>query len=133
MPGLAAVLVLVLVLVLSLAALGCCSSGKVDEPSAPPTDYQGPAGAIENKVTTGSASLNDMQAVLVSVDGERPRSATTGTAPARGLHACLVGDQSVVSTLVGIAIADGIIDGLIRPWPNCCLRNAARCRRRWPL
>jgi hypothetical protein len=39
--------------VLSLAALGSCSSGKVNEPSAPPTkppiDYQGPAGAIENK------------------------------------------------------------------------------------
>jgi len=70
---------------------------------------------IEKAITTGPATLDNLRAVLVSVDGE--------TRIAHYRHGFTADDhghvfsvtKSVVSILIGIAIGDGLIAGLDEP------------------
>jgi CubicO group peptidase (beta-lactamase class C family) len=68
--------------------------------------------ANENKITSGSVALDNVRAVLISVDGEtkivhyRHRFTAEDTT-----HVWSV-TKTVVSTLIGIAISDGLIDSL---------------------
>jgi hypothetical protein len=63
-----------LVLAATLAILTSCSSYKRPESVASstkrPVDYQALEGSIENKIVSGSVALDQVRAVLVSVDGE---------------------------------------------------------------
>ncbi|HEX8509984.1 MAG TPA: serine hydrolase [Propionibacteriaceae bacterium] len=106
---------LMLVVVLSLAALTSCSRMEAPRPNKPSTDYQALQQAIENRITTGSAALDNVRSVLVSVDGEtRVSHYRHGFTAADTTHVRSV-TKSVVSTLVGIAASEGLIDSLDQP------------------
>ena len=103
-----------LVAVLSLAALISCSSGRVNDPSPTkaPVDYVALERAIEDRIANGSVSLDNIRAVLVNVDGQtKVEDYRHGASPESTTHVWSV-TKSVVSTLIGIAIADGIVGGL---------------------
>lgn len=86
-------------------------------PTAPatPVDYPAMESAIETSITSGPVALDNVRAVLVIVDGRTEvahyRHGFTGADHA---HVFSV-TKSVVSTLIGIAIADGLIAGLDQP------------------
>jgi CubicO group peptidase (beta-lactamase class C family) len=83
--------------------------------SKPPIDYVALEAEIEKAITTGPATLDNVRAVLVSVDGE--------TKIAHYRHGFTDGDhghvfsvtKSVVSILIGIAIGDGLIASIDQP------------------
>jgi CubicO group peptidase (beta-lactamase class C family) len=105
-----------IVLVVTLATMASCTSSASPEtpPSTAerPVDYRALNAAIENKITSGSVALDNVRAVLISVDGEtkivlyRHRFTAEDTT-----HVWSV-TKTVVSTLIGIAISDGLIDSL---------------------
>lgn len=105
---------LVLVLLLSLAALASCSTGRDRDPARSPTsvDYAALEQAIEDEIASSSISLDNVRAVLVSVDGQPKISHYRHGATAEDSTHVWSVTKSVVSTLVGIAIDDGIISGL---------------------
>ncbi len=112
-----------------VAAAGCSPSPATpplptSEPtpdSKPPTDYAALEAEIEKAITTGPATLDNVRAVLVSVDGE--------TKIAHYRHGFTAGDhghvfsvtKSMISILIGIAIGDGLIASIDQPG-----RRAAR-------
>ena len=101
-----------------VAAVGCSPSPAAPPPlltseptpaSKPLIDYVALEAEIEKAITTGPATLDNVRAVLVSVDGE-----TKVTHYRHGFteddhgHVFSV-TKSVISLLIGIAIADGLI------------------------
>ena len=106
-----------------VAAVGCSPSPApprlhTSEPtpaSDPPIDYVALEVEIEKAITTGPATLDNVRAVLVSVDGE--------TQIAHYRHGFTADDhrhvwsvtKSVISILIGIAIADGLIASIDQP------------------
>jgi CubicO group peptidase (beta-lactamase class C family) len=84
-------------------------------PRRPPIDYVALEAEIEQAVRAGPPSLEDLRAVLVSVDGETKiahyRHGFTKTDHA---HVFSV-TKSVLSILIGIAIAHGLIADLDQP------------------
>jgi CubicO group peptidase (beta-lactamase class C family) len=107
---------LIVVVVVTLATLASCSFANTAEhsPASPkaPIDYLALVAAIENKIVTGSVALDNVRAVLVSVDGETKISHYRhGFTAEDATHVWSI-TKSVVSTLIGIAISDGIIDSL---------------------
>jgi CubicO group peptidase (beta-lactamase class C family) len=107
-----------------VVAAAACSPSPAPPPSStseptpttrPSIDYVALEAEIERAITTGPATLDNIRAVLVSVDG--------GTRVAHYRHGFTENDhghvfsvtKSVVSTLIGIAIADGLIAGLDQP------------------
>jgi CubicO group peptidase (beta-lactamase class C family) len=106
---------LVLVVVLCLAALAGCSRGAGPGPTSPPVDYQALQQAVEQHISTGAVSLDNVRGVLVSVDGEtRVSHYRQDSTPADTTHVWSV-TKSVVSTLVGIALSEGLIGSLEQP------------------
>jgi CubicO group peptidase (beta-lactamase class C family) len=107
---------LIVVVVVTLATLASCSFAKTAEhsPASPkaPIDYLALEAAIENKIVTGSVALDNVRAVLVSVDGETKISHYRHGFTAEDTTHVWSITKSVVSTLIGIAISDGIIDSL---------------------
>ena len=107
---------LIVVVVVTLATLASCSFAKTAEhsPASPkaPIDYLALEAAIENKIVTGSVALDNVCAVLVSVDGETKISHYRHGFTAEDTTHVWSITKSVVSTLIGIAISDGIIDSL---------------------
>jgi CubicO group peptidase (beta-lactamase class C family) len=110
-------------ILLLVAAVGC-SSSPASPPSpaslrtsagAPPLDYGALEAEIEKAITTGPAALDNVRAVLVSVDGQ--------TKIAHYRHGFTADDhghvfsvtKSVISILIGIATADGLIAGIDQP------------------
>jgi hypothetical protein len=64
---------MIVVVVVTLATLASCSFAKAPEysPASPKAPiYLALEAAIENKIVTGSVALDNVRAVLVSVDGE---------------------------------------------------------------
>jgi CubicO group peptidase (beta-lactamase class C family) len=124
---------LLVTIIMLVAATGCSPSPApplvtTSEPTPagkPPTDYVALEAEIEKAITTGPATLDNVRAVLVSVDGE--------TKIAHYRHGFTDGDhghvfsvtKSVISILIGIAIGDGLIAS-----------RSAACgtgrRNRWP-
>lgn len=107
---------LLVLLVVTLAILTSCSPYNGPESVPPstkrPVDYQTLEGSIENKIVSGSVALDQVRAVLVSVDGEtKIAHYRHGFTAEDTTHVWSV-TKSVVSTLVGVAIADGIIENL---------------------
>ena len=99
-----------------VAVPGCSSSpSPTPVPSKPPTDYVALEAEIEKAITTGQATLDNVRAVLVSVDGETKiahyRHGFTGDDHG---HVWSV-TKSVISILIGIAIADGLIVSVDQP------------------
>ena len=107
-----------------VAAVGCSPSPAAPPPlstseptpaSKQPLDYVALEAEIEKAITTGPATLDNVRAVLVSVDGE--------TKIAHYRHGFTEDDhghvwsvtKSVVSILIGIAIADGLIASIDQP------------------
>jgi CubicO group peptidase (beta-lactamase class C family) len=75
-------------------------------------DYGALQQAIEDEITSRSASLDSIRAVLVSVDGRtRISHYRHGTTAEDTTHVWSV-TKSVVATLIGIAIDDGLVSGL---------------------
>jgi CubicO group peptidase (beta-lactamase class C family) len=107
---------LLLALVLLLAVFASCSSPAEHRPTPSSAkaavDYAAIETAIENKISSGSLGLSTIDAVLVSVDGERKIAHyRNGSNPEDALHVWSV-TKSVVSALIGIAIDEKIISGL---------------------
>jgi CubicO group peptidase (beta-lactamase class C family) len=115
-----------------VAALGCSPTATSPSPSSPPTtppsaatssmptggsapEYAALEAEIEKAISTGPATLDSVRAVLVNVDGETKiahyRHGFTGNDYG---HVFSV-TKSVLSILIGIAIADGLIDDIDRP------------------
>ena len=106
-----------------VAAVGCSFSptppprptSEVTSASKPPIDYVALEADIGKAINTGPARLDNVRAVLVSVDGE--------TKIAHYRHGFTEDDhghvfsvtKSVVSILIGIAIADGLIASIDQP------------------
>jgi CubicO group peptidase (beta-lactamase class C family) len=83
--------------------------------SKPPTDYAALESEIERAITTGPATLDNVRAVLVSVDGEtRIAHYRHGFTEKDYGHVFSV-TKSVLSILMGIAIADGLIPSIDQP------------------
>jgi CubicO group peptidase (beta-lactamase class C family) len=107
---------LVLLAILTLAILASCSSGSIPAPTPTPppatVDYAELEAAIEEEISTGSVSLDNVRAVLISVGGEtRLRHYRHDFTADDTTHVWSV-TKSVVATLVGIAISEGILDSL---------------------
>jgi len=111
-----------LVTALLMAVVGCSPSAAPSSPmsaSAPASkrgmDYVALEAEIEKAITTGPVTLDKVRAVLVSVDGE--------TKIAHYRHGFTEDDhghvfsvtKSVLSILIGIAIADGLIADIDEP------------------
>ena len=109
---------LVVTILVLVAAVACSPSPAPPLPTTEPTpaskpsiDYVALEAEIEKAISTGPAMLDNVRAVLVNVDGE--------TKIAHYRHGFTQDDhghvfsvtKSVVSILIGIAIADGLIAG----------------------
>ncbi len=115
-----------------VTALGCSPTATSPSPSSPPTtppsaatssmptggsapEYAALEAEIEKAISTGPATLDSVRAVLVSVDGETKiahyRHGFTGNDYG---HVFSV-TKSVLSILIGIALAEGLIDDIDRP------------------
>ena len=113
-----------LVTILMLVAVVGCSppagppQGPALEPmpaSERPIDYAALEVEIEKAITTGPATLDNVRAVLVSVDGEtRIAHYRHGFADSDYGHVFSV-TKSVLSILIGIAIGDGLIADIDQP------------------
>ena len=100
-----------------VAAVGCSPSPApppvpTSEPtpaSNPSIDYVALEAEIEKAITTGPATLDNVRAVLVNVEGEtKIAHYRHGFAEDDHGHVFSV-TKSMVSILIGIAIADGLI------------------------
>lgn len=105
-------------LVLLVAPAAACTPATSPEPPPEPTtsralvDDTALEAEIERAIATGPASLDNVRAVLVSVDGEtRVAHYRGGFTEDSHAHVFSV-TKSVLATLVGIAMADGLIDDL---------------------
>jgi CubicO group peptidase (beta-lactamase class C family) len=112
--------------VLVLAALvGGCTEAPTQtrSPSLSRTvDYAAMETAIEDKISSGSLRLSTINAILVSVGGEtKVAHYRNSSGPDDALHVWSV-TKSVVSALIGIAIAEKIISGLDATLPELLLR-----------
>lgn len=103
------------VMVMLLAAMGCSRSSAPTADSDRSADYVALEAEIDRAITTGPPTMANMQAVLVSVDGETKiahyRHGFTGN---DHRHVFSV-TKSVISLLIGIAIADGLIASIDQP------------------
>jgi CubicO group peptidase (beta-lactamase class C family) len=105
-----------------MAAVGCSATTTPPAPPAVPTtsstseiDYVALEAEIEKAITTGPAMLDNVRAVLVSVDGDRKLAHYRHdfTEVEHG-HVFSV-TKSVTSILIGIAIDDGLIADVDEP------------------
>lgn len=84
-------------------------------PTRTPTDYAALKAAIEQAITTGPATLDNVRAVVINVDGQTKLAHYRhGHTSSDHEHVWSV-TKSVLSTLIGIAIADGLIADLDQP------------------
>lgn len=96
--------------VVLLVVAGCVAVNPAPTASRP--DMSSLAFAIESKVRAGGPRFKTVQAVLVSKDGKTVAAEyANGRTANDALHVWSV-SKSVASALVGIAIGDGLIDGL---------------------
>src|SRR5687768_13931261 len=107
-----------LVMITMLATVLACSPSTLQPsptPSRPPIDYAALEAAIEKAITSRPATLDNVRAVLINVDDKTKiahyRHGFTGD---HHEHVWSV-TKSVVSTLIGIAVADGLIADLDQP------------------
>ena len=113
---------LLITIFMLVAVVGCSPAATQPSPTSPPTptseprtDYVALEAEIEKAITTGPATLDKVRAVLVNVDGE--------TKIAHYRHGFTEDDhghvfsvtKSVLSILIGIAIADGLIADIDQP------------------
>jgi CubicO group peptidase (beta-lactamase class C family) len=113
---------LLITIFMLVAVVGCSPAATPPSPTSPPTptsqpriDYVALEAEIEKAITAGPVMLDKVRAVLVNVDGE--------TKIAHYRHGFTEGDyghmfsvtKSVLSTLIGIAIGDGLIADIDQP------------------
>ena len=105
-----------------VAVVGCSPAATPPSPTSPPTstsqpriDYVALEGEIEKAITTGPVTLDKVRAVLVNVDGDtKIAHYRHGFTEDNYGHVFSV-TKSVVSILIGIAIADGLIADIDQP------------------
>src|SRR4051794_10048522 len=99
----------------TLLALSACTPTTPRTSPTPRIDYAALETAIENRISSGSVSLDNIRAVLVSVDGQaKIAHYRHGFTPDDHAHVWSV-TKSVLSSLIGIAIGDGLVGGLDQP------------------
>jgi CubicO group peptidase (beta-lactamase class C family) len=101
-----------------LMSFSACTASLPISPTPTPSstsrtvDYAEIDAGIEDKISSGSATLDSVQGVLVSVDGQTVIAHyRNGFDAAKTEHMWSV-TKSVVATLIGIAISDGLIESL---------------------
>ena len=106
-----------LVTILALVAVVGCTPATTPSPppSTAPIDYVALETEIEKAISTGTPVLDNVRAVLVSVDGEtKIAHYRHGFSPSDHGHVFSV-TKSVLAVLIGIAIADGLIADVDQP------------------
>jgi CubicO group peptidase (beta-lactamase class C family) len=113
---------LVVTIFMLVAVVGCSPTATPPSPMSPPApantstiDYVALEAGIEKAITSGPVTLDQVRVVLVNVDGE--------TKIAHYRHGFTENDyghvfsvtKSVLSILIGIAIADGLIADIEQP------------------
>ena len=105
-----------------VAAMGCSATTTPPVPtSAPATastsgiDYVALEAEIEKAITTGPATLDNVRAVLISVDGESKITHYRHDFTQDDYGHVFSVTKSVLSILIGIAIDDGLIDDVDEP------------------
>ena len=116
MSGTAAKLLFTALLLVAAVACGpVAPPAPTPPPSKAPIDYVALEAQIEQTIRTGPAKLDNVRAVLVNVAGEtKIAHYRKGFTEDDYLHVFSV-TKSVLSVLIGIAIADGLIAGLDQP------------------
>jgi CubicO group peptidase (beta-lactamase class C family) len=113
---------LLIMIVMLVTAVGCSPAATPSSPASRPApasqpriDYVALEAEIEKAITTGPVTLDKVRAVLVNVDGQ--------TKIAHYRHGFTEEDhghvfsvtKSVLSSLIGIAVADGLIADIDQP------------------
>ena len=98
-----------------LLAVGCSGPAPQPEPSASSVDWQALGAAVETAIQGDTSGLDNIRAVLVSVDGKTQlEHYRDGFSADDHEHVWSV-TKSVVATLIGIAIDDGLIPSVDQP------------------
>ena len=113
---------LLITIFMLVAVVGCSPAATQPSPTAPPMptgqpriDYLALEAEIEKAITTGPVALDKVRAVLVNVDGEtKIAHYRHGFTEDNYGHVFSV-TKSVLSILIGIAVADGLIADIDQP------------------
>ena len=114
-PGVRRAVAIALGVLALLLAIGCSGPTPRPKPSASSVDWQALGAAVETAIQGDTQGLDNIRAVLVSVDGKtRLEHYRNGFSADDHEHVWSV-TKSVVATLIGIAIDDGLIPSLDQP------------------
>ena len=98
-----------------LLAIGCSGPTPQPKPSASSVDWQALGAAVETAIQGDTQGLDNIRAVVVSVDGKTQlEHYRNGFSADDHEHVWSV-TKSVVATLIGIAIDDGLIPSVDQP------------------
>ena len=98
-----------------LLAVGCSGPTPQPKPSSTTVDWTAMDAAVETAIARGPAGLDNIRAVVVSVDGKIKLEHYRHGFNADSHEHVFSVTKSVVATLIGIAIDDGLIKSLDQP------------------
>ena len=119
-------LIVTVTVLATVLACGPAAPQPSPTPSRSPVDYAALEAAIENAITTGPATLDNIRAVLIDVDDQaKITHYRHGFTDEDHEHVWSV-TKSVLSTLVGIAIAHGLIADVDQPLCVTCCQGTGK-------
>ena len=114
-PGVRRAVAVALGVLALLLAIGCSGPTPQPKPSASSVDWQALGAAVETAIQGDTQGLDNIRAVVVSVDGKTQlEHYRNGFSADDHEHVWSV-TKSVVATLIGIAIDDGLIPSVDQP------------------
>jgi CubicO group peptidase (beta-lactamase class C family) len=95
-----------------LLAIGCSGPTPHPKPNATPVDWQALGAAVETAIQGESQGLDNIRAIVVSVDGKTQLEHYRNGFSADDRDHVWSVTKSVIATLIGIAIDDGLISSV---------------------
>jgi CubicO group peptidase (beta-lactamase class C family) len=108
-------LIVIAAVLLTLISCTPATPQPTPSPTRTPTDYAALETAIEQAIATGPATLDNVRAVVIDVDGQTKMAHYRHGYTGKDHEHVWSVTKSVLSTLIGIAIADGLIADLDQP------------------